>query len=353
MIAQMSDVNTISSQNRDTSMDVLRGICILFMIMGHIGFGSVFSKYIHAFHVPIFFVISGYFYKEGKLAQRIKIRFRSLIVPYIVFGIFHLIVYWAIEGITFKEVVFGSDSMLFHLLVMNSLPLPIAGALWFLVALFFCDLLFLLIDSVIKSEALRHAIFTLLTFLGMFWTKLFFFRPPECIDIVLANMLVYDFGWYIRQHKRNNTVCRLLNFRPIEILALFMISAALIMVSLTINVKQGQFGNGIMYIINVMLSFITYLNLSKWLLKINLAGGKINGFLCYVGRNSMIYLCFNQLMIKLFNLAISACGLSFNNDLEKAGINIINLLVTTVLLTCLSAFFQRNKVLKGILGKND
>ena len=347
----MSDMKTTSFQKRDISMDIVRGICILFMIMGHIGFGSFFSKYIHAFHVPMFFAISGYFYKDGKLAQRIKTRFQSLIIPYIVFGFLHLLVYWAIEGVTFKELVFGSDSMLFHLLVMNSLPLPIAGALWFLVALFFCDLLFLLIHSFIKYEALCHVSFTLLTFLGMFWTKLFFNRPPECIDIVLANLLVYDFGWYIGQHKRNNIVCRLLNLRPIETLSLFMISASLIMVSPTINVKQGQFGNGIMYIINVILSFITYVNLSKWLLKSNFAGGRINGFLCYVGRNSMIYLCFNQLMIKLFNMTLSAYGFSFNNDLEKAGINFINLLTTIALLTCLSTIFQRNRVLKGILGK--
>ena len=46
--------------NRITHIDIFKGIGILFMVMGHIGFSSIFDKWIHAFHMPMFFFISGY-----------------------------------------------------------------------------------------------------------------------------------------------------------------------------------------------------------------------------------------------------------------------------------------------------
>ena len=50
--------------NRITHIDIFKGIGILFMVMGHIGFSSIFDKWIHAFHMPMFFFISGYLSKN-------------------------------------------------------------------------------------------------------------------------------------------------------------------------------------------------------------------------------------------------------------------------------------------------
>ena len=46
-------------------IDIVRGICILYMIAGHIDFRCVaFDHYIHAFHMPLFFLFSGFFFKK-------------------------------------------------------------------------------------------------------------------------------------------------------------------------------------------------------------------------------------------------------------------------------------------------
>jgi fucose 4-O-acetylase-like acetyltransferase len=42
-------------QNRIFFIDIFRGIGIILMIMGHIYFGVRFDKFIHAFHMPMFF----------------------------------------------------------------------------------------------------------------------------------------------------------------------------------------------------------------------------------------------------------------------------------------------------------
>ena len=44
-------------------VDTLKGIGILLMLMGHVPFGANFDYYIHAFHMPLFFFISGFLIK--------------------------------------------------------------------------------------------------------------------------------------------------------------------------------------------------------------------------------------------------------------------------------------------------
>lgn len=42
---------------RDVTIDIYRGIGILCMLLGHIGFGGLVDYVIHAFHMPMFFLI--------------------------------------------------------------------------------------------------------------------------------------------------------------------------------------------------------------------------------------------------------------------------------------------------------
>ena len=50
--------------NRIEYIDYYRAIGIVMMVMGHIGFGATFDKFIHAFHMPMFFFVSGFLYKR-------------------------------------------------------------------------------------------------------------------------------------------------------------------------------------------------------------------------------------------------------------------------------------------------
>ena len=77
------------NNKRIDSVDIFKAIGILLMIMGHIGFGGFFSKWIHAFHMPMFFIISGFFissYSPNFLNKKIL----GLIVPYFFIGLFHI-----------------------------------------------------------------------------------------------------------------------------------------------------------------------------------------------------------------------------------------------------------------------
>ena len=47
---------------RDATFDMLKGIGILLVIIGHT-FMKEIGPYIQAFHMPLFFMVAGYFFK--------------------------------------------------------------------------------------------------------------------------------------------------------------------------------------------------------------------------------------------------------------------------------------------------
>ncbi len=63
-------------------IDIAKGISIICIILGHLGVAEI-NRVVFTFHVPIFFLITGYFVSSKRtVRQFIKVKFRTLIVPY-------------------------------------------------------------------------------------------------------------------------------------------------------------------------------------------------------------------------------------------------------------------------------
>ena len=55
---------TSTMNNRDTAFDITKAIGILLMILVHCsGLPHLLRNFIFSFHMPLFFIVSGYFYK--------------------------------------------------------------------------------------------------------------------------------------------------------------------------------------------------------------------------------------------------------------------------------------------------
>lgn len=63
-------------------MDIARGIAMLCIIMGHFGIATV-NRFVYSFHVPFFFLLSGYFYSQrGTWKEFILTKAKQLLIPY-------------------------------------------------------------------------------------------------------------------------------------------------------------------------------------------------------------------------------------------------------------------------------
>lgn len=79
-------MNLNKSTQRETWIDVSKTILIYFMILGHCGLPQ-YNIWFYSFHMPAFFIISGYLYKPHSLLKTMK----NLFIPVIIFSIINLL----------------------------------------------------------------------------------------------------------------------------------------------------------------------------------------------------------------------------------------------------------------------
>lgn len=144
------DKNVITAatnvNSRDITFDIMKGIGIIAMIIGHCSIPHVLFKFIFMWHMPLFFIISGYFYKKKNNRDMFISLFTSLIIPYIFTSLIIVIVSTCISLFKgnfnspfFLGMLFGSGSTNNPLLFGGHCFI---GALWFLLALFWSKMIY-------------------------------------------------------------------------------------------------------------------------------------------------------------------------------------------------------------------
>ena len=306
-------------------VDIYKFIGIVLMVMGHIGFGERFDFFIHAFHMPMFFFISGFLYKNNSLGIKkffVK-KFRSLIVPYISFGLIHFIV---------SVFMYGYDvNYLKHLLFINTDGLPIAGALWFLTALFFVDIIYYLIDRFVKKDYYQFIV-VILVFACALLFKAKIGVLPFALGSSAAGLVLFFIG--------NKLKDKITNINWFFLLILTFSNVFLVFTNGYVNMRTEVYSNTFLFYLNSVCSSIVLINYAIILEKI-LKNNCISKFFQNTGRNSIVFVCLNQLVILLIN-RFFVFDIPFKNY-------VILFLSIFVLYIC--SFIISNTRLKILIGK--
>lgn len=325
-------------------IDVFRAFGIILMVMGHVGFGVYFDHFIHVFHMPMFFFISGFFFKSKSKEELsfwtyLKKKMRTLLVPYLFFGILHMVIYVLLYG--------WSTEPLEHLVWINTDKLPIAGALWFLTALFFADVIYFLLDRFIKNKYVFWAVIILLAVAGCTANRLPF-TLPFGLSASLAALLLYHFGRLTKTFEKNRFLHFALNMPWYAFLGVAGITVVLSFVNGYINMRTGSYGIIPLFYVNVLLSVSVLINFAKYLFK--WFGNRFpNNYLTGIGKNSIVYLSLNQAFVLLFKSATVWLSL------PSGGIGVlfskgIVLICTMAMLYLSELIFTRTR-LRKLIGK--
>ena len=78
-------------ENRVGWIDAVRGAGIICVILGHMQIPEVADKIIFSFHMPLFFFLSGYLYKNNLDVNWVVKKIDGLIVPYVLYGTITLV----------------------------------------------------------------------------------------------------------------------------------------------------------------------------------------------------------------------------------------------------------------------
>lgn len=306
----VKDIEKESVQTRLDYMDIFRGLGIILMIMGHIGFGDTFDFFIHAFHMPMFFFVSGFFFTSKssddlKTIDYIKKKCKTLIVPYCLFGLFHFLILCIIQrtGEEWKSLV--------HLLFINTTGLPIAGALWFLTAIFFTNVFYFLLDRYISDKRLRTVLIIILSLFGNTAPKILPFRLPYALDISFVGIGLFHIAYTLKQHMGNKHIEKMFKVNKAVWFISAVLMTVLIFVNGYVNMRTGLYAIIPLFWINAIGACVVGINLSEYLeeLKINGKSLLLIQFIKKIGKNSMVYLCLNQIVLRVIRNMLEPLGI--------------------------------------------
>ena len=272
-------------------VDVFRGIGIIFMILGHMSFVTPhFDHYIHAFHMPMFYFASGLFFKTNlRITTYLKKLTKQIILPYVFFAtIFSFIVVFRGEDTL--------QNVLSQVLTINNNGFPIAGALWFLTSFYFSQVILYILKKKINDDIVLTPIVVLSLIVGINFSKLFATRLYWSLDTSFVGLALIFLGYIVKKY---NLLEKLTSDKIGLTIILFLINCFLIMKTSYVNMRADIYPSTILFLINAVMSFLVYLNVSKIIIKY-LFKTKFKKMLTVMGKNSIVSLCLNQFVILLF-----------------------------------------------------
>ena len=194
------------ASNRIEWLDQLRGAAMFFVVLGHISaIDSDHRLLIYAFHMPLFFMISGATFRPGKyesFAACVVDKAKKLLIPYVLLFLVN-IPFWYLN----YRVLGTSETPIYKLLI--GLPLAnqelgymSSGALWFLPALFLISVVFYGMTELdrkgkLKLEASMIICFALVVYLSVFFGKDTIWHWAT----VPMGIVFYFLGWAFMRNK--------------------------------------------------------------------------------------------------------------------------------------------------------
>lgn len=136
-------------KERDISIDILKGIGILFMLSAH-SLGGYVHSFAYSFHMPLFFIISGYFFRIRGITECVKGNARRLLWP-LVFTTLLMLTISVMESLWRVENVKSPSEVLEMLLYANGSShnyhkiwgdFSCIGSPWFLGCLFWAKIIY-------------------------------------------------------------------------------------------------------------------------------------------------------------------------------------------------------------------
>ena len=333
-------------------MDVFRGLGILLMVMGHIGFGGAFDKFIHAFHMPMFFFVSGYFYRKKDVDFRTYFakKQRSLLLPYVSTGVICYGVWLLLQLHQQSQGMLYFLKPVYHLLWTDTDGLPIAGALWFLTALFLCNVLYFALDCWISDMKILTGVVLTLAFAGNLLPAALPFRLPWAMDTAFVGMGLYHaarllHGCEVRSAFRMNAF---FDMRVTQILVSGFVVTLLIFVNGAVNLRSGTYACIPLFWLNAIGASLVGWSIARRL--DSCKQGALSAaavWLRRVGRDSLVYLCWNQLVILIVTKIMA---FTFGKSIPVAAFHSAILVLVMFFLWQMDVLLQRTRC-RVLMGK--
>lgn len=318
-------------------IDFIKGIAIMLVVFGHIPHkeNNHFVIWIYSFHIPLFFILSGYLISYRKNNYSFKKLFNTLIYPYFTLSFLSISFSFILSIIANKKFI---D---LPIAIQKTIFLDGYSTLWFLPSLFLAETIFHLVKKFFsKKEFIFYIIILVLT---SYFSDVIDFRNYSFLNVfnraLIGSIFIY-IGYLLEKviFKKHY----LLN-----VLSLFFIFLNLFICNLNGNVDLhfSIINNPILYYLFSITTSFSILYLCKNIYEKFSLNLKLTQ---YIGNNSMIIMA-THLPFLILGLVYSLCNIN-NNSIKSAVVFVIVMVIELIIIFFTNKYFKF--VVDGRLIKN-
>lgn len=286
------------NKERFYALDIAKGIAMLAVIFGHSIPESLVKNYVYSFHMPLFFFISGYVYKELPHFQVWKKRARQLLIPYFMTSTFILLTF------LLKSIMFNNGRNLNKIFINNLLSILYAngmnvsnpfymeliGPIWFFPAMTLASVLL----SIFINKKKGWLILIFMMFFGVFSSS--YLWLPWSIQAVPVCTLFMWMGKICRTNKKINSILT----NPKDNINLLIVIAGLWILSASfggmVRIVDNTYPNPLINLLSAITGCFLFIWVSDFLGKVT---KKISELLIKIGQLTIPILCIHTLDLRL------------------------------------------------------
>ncbi|ASI80506.1 acyltransferase family protein [Bacillus pacificus] len=282
--------NTVVNPSRIPAIDIVRGITISLVVMGHTEVPSQINTIFASFRMPLFFLVSGYLLNITKhtinFNEFINSRIWRLLIPYFSACSFFYLIWLIRQNIGTSDDVYWYEPLL-GIFYGNGEQLYVNIPLWFLVCLFCSEIIFIFTMKYLQKShtLLQMAFYLSIGVLGFIISR--YIHLPWGLDIAMVvqpflfiGNKLKDYGLFSRFKFSKSLL--------IPILFLFLITNP---INGFVDINNRMYGNLILlfYVSGICGSILMlYLSQLLGLTKI------LSRLFIYLGKNSINILIFHN-----------------------------------------------------------
>lgn len=275
-------------------IDLAKGVCILLVILVHCGINAALPCF-NSIRMPLYFALSGMFFKTyGGFSIFAKKKTNKLLIPFAFFYLLGYAIYYTIGLVSPQTLDAIASNGIFDVFTQNQF---FNGPIWFLLSLFWTNLIFYAVCKVSKRNIVQLVIVFVIGTVGCYLGKLNIFVPCMIIPAMTA-MPIFYFGYTLMTYGEWILHPQKYDKYNVFIALTLYVSAAIIdyaanhpLIALHSN---SVYGSPIGFYVIAALGILAILFLCK-------AIGRLP-FVSYFGRYSIIPLCVHHLINRPLNV---------------------------------------------------
>ena len=301
-------IRLYNSSGRIEYLDIMKGFGILLLLLSHsISGESILKIWIFSFHMPLFFWCTGYIITmknpcreelQGKLGRIMIRKSLAILVPYVVFSlliIFYQVLLQLLHSHTFDTVAFADK-------LMRIVELRGMESLWFLPCLLLAECIFFVFYAYLPRWGLGLICLACITLNFIFNNKL----PASIFGVFIRSttgFVFVCFGCFSYTLSKRKTPNKKLSIydSPCTSLLFLILGAVISYINGFAAIGSFEFGFVPFFYISALLTLQGCIGIFKNAPRVQI--------IPFFGKNSIVVLCTNNLIIEILRLLDSKfCG---------------------------------------------